>query len=116
MAGVVMFISAIFILGFPRELPGSKEMREKAIEEGELPKKDSKLRGKLRDIVPATIQLLKNPTFMFNTLAVTSGSLVGAGIGVFVAKFAQLKFAVNPGLAGITLGTIFVVGAAGNLR
>lgn len=88
-------------------------MRDKAIKEGDLPKKDNKLRGKLRDIVPATIQLLKNPTYMFNTLAVTSASLVGAGIGAFIAKFAQLKFGINPGLAGVSLGAIFVVGAAG---
>ncbi|XP_078375131.1 solute carrier organic anion transporter family member 4A1-like isoform X2 [Oculina patagonica] len=114
-AGVVMFISAILILGFPRELPGSKEMRDKAIKEGDLPKKDNKLRGKLRDIVPATMQLLKNPTYMFNTLAVTSASLVGAGIEAFIAKFAQLKFGINPGMAGISLGAIFVVGAAGGI-
>ena len=89
-------------------------MRDNAIKKGELPKKDNKLRGKLRDIVPATLQLVKNPTYMFNTLAVTCGSLIGAGIGAFIAKFAQLKFGVNPGIAGISLGTMFVVGAAGN--
>ncbi|KAJ7394323.1 hypothetical protein OS493_000127 [Desmophyllum pertusum] len=113
-AGVAMFFSAVFILGFPRELPGSKEMRDKAIEEGDLPKRNNKLRGKLRDIVPATVQLLKNPTYMFNALAITAGSMMGAGMGTFIAKFTQLKFALNPGLAGITLGTVFVVGAAGS--
>lgn len=112
-AGTVMFVGAIFVLGFPRELPGSKEMRDKAIEEGDLPKKDNKLRGKLRDILPATVQLLKNPTYMFNTLAVTAESLIGAGLGAFIAKFAQLKFGIDPGLAGITLGTVFVLCAAG---
>lgn len=110
---MVILVSAVFILGFPRELPGSKEMRDKAIEEGQLPKKDDKLRGKLRDIIPATIQLLKNPVYMFNTLAVTAGSLFGGGVGAFIAKFAQLKFSVNPGLAGITLGVVFLVGASG---
>ena len=88
-------------------------MRDTAIEEGNLPKNDQRLRGNLKDIVPATIQLLKNPTYMFNTLAVTGGSFFGAGLGAFIAKFAQLKFDLNPGLAGISLGTVFLVGAAG---
>jgi len=114
-AGAVIFVNAVLILGFPRELPGSREMREKAIEEGHLPKKDNKLRGRLRDIIPATIQLLKNPVFMFNTMAVTAGSLFGGGVGAFIAKFAQLKFGVNPGLAGITLGAVFLVGASGGI-
>lgn len=108
-----MFVAAIFLLGFPRELPGSKEMREKAIEEGDLPKKNSKLKGNLKDIIPATVQLFKNPTYMFNTLAITAESLIGAGIGAFIAKFAQLKFGLHPGMAGITLGTVFVICAAG---
>ena len=114
-AGVVIFLNAMLILGFPRELPGSREMREKAIGEGHLPKKDDKLRGKWRDIIPATIQLLKNPVFMFNTMAVTAGSMVGGGVGAFIAKFAALKFGVNPGLAGITLGAVFLVGGSGML-
>ena len=112
-AGVVILINAVLILGFPRELPGSREMREKAIEEGHLPKKDDKLRGRLRDIIPATIQLLKNPVFMFNTMAVTTGSMFGAGVGAFIAKFAQLKFGVNPGLVGVTLGAVILAGASG---
>jgi len=97
----------------PAELPGSREMREKAIEEGHLPKKDDKLRGKWRDIVQATAQLLKNPVFMFNTMAVTVASLLGGGVGAFINKFAELKFGVKPGLAGITLGAVFLVGASG---
>ncbi|XP_078383103.1 solute carrier organic anion transporter family member 4A1-like [Oculina patagonica] len=112
-AGTVMFVGAIFVLGFPSELPGSKEMRDKAIEKGDLPKKDNKLRGKLRDIVPATVKLLKNPTYMFNTLAITAESLIGAGLGAFIAKFAQLKFGLDPGMAGLTLGTVFVLCATG---
>ena len=112
-AGVVIFLNAMLILGFPRELPGSREMREKAIGEGHLPKKDDKLRGKWRDIIPATIQLLKNPVFMFNTMALTVASLLGGGVAAFMNKFAELKFGVNPGLAGITLGVVFLVGASG---
>lgn len=110
---MVIFVCAIVILGFPRELPGSKEMRDKAIEEGNLPKSDHRLQGSLKDIVPATTKLLKNPTYMFNTMATTAGSFFGAGLGAFISKFAELKFNPNPGLAGVTLGVVFLVGATG---
>lgn len=110
-----MFLVAVLILGFPRELPGSAEMREQAIKEGHLPKKDHKLRGRLRDMIPATMQLIKNPTYVFNTLALTAGSLYGSGLSAFMAKYAELKFAVSPGFAGFTLGTVFIVGAAGSI-
>lgn len=113
--GVVIFVCAIVILGFPRELPGSKEMRDKAIEEGNLPKSDHRLQGSLKDIVPATTKLLKNPTYMFNTMATTAASFFGAGLGAFISKFAELKFNPNPGLAGVTLGVVFLVGATGGI-
>jgi len=113
--GALMFLVAVLILGFPRELPGSAEMREQAIKEGHLPKKDHKLRGRLRDMIPATMQLIKNPTYVFNTLALTAGSLYGSGLSAFMAKYAELKFAVSPGFAGFTLGTVFIVGAAGGI-
>lgn len=112
-SGVLMFLTAVITLGFPRELPRSAEMREKAIQDGHLPKKDPKLKGTFRDIIPATLQLLKNPTYMFNSLAITAGSLYGGGISAFIAKFAEIKFNVNPAITGFTLGTVFVVGAAG---
>ena len=108
-----MFLTAIFILGFPRELPGSKEMRDQAIKEGHLPKKENKLRGKLKDIIPAPTQLFTNPTYMFNTLALTAGSLYGRGVSAIIAKFAEMKFDVNPAVTGLTLGTVFIVGASG---
>ena len=111
-----MILLAVLILGFPRELPGSKEKRDQAIKEGYLPKKDLKLRRKLKDILPATVQLITNPTYLFNTLALTASSLFGGGLGPFIAKFAQLNFGVHPAIAGLTLGTVFMVGAAGTCR
>ena len=71
--------------------------------------------GKVNDIIPATVQLLRNPTFMFNTAASTVGSLFGGGISTFLAKILQLKFGVNPVVSGIALGCILIPGAAGNV-
>ena len=108
-----MFLIAILLLGFPRELPGSAEMRARAIKEGQLPKEDQKIKGKWKDIIPATTLLIKNPTFLFNSLAITAHSLYGAAVSAFLAKFAQVKFAVNPAVNGISLGAVFLVAASG---
>jgi len=100
-------------LGFPRELPGAKRIREEAQKEGVLPKKDEKIKGSVKDILPATLQLLKTPVFIFNTLAVSSGSLFGAGIASFLAKILQLKFGISPFITGVVIGTILVPGTVG---
>lgn len=63
--------------------------------------------------MPATLQLLKTPVFIFNTLAITSGSLFGAGIASFLAKILQLKFGLSSFIAGIVIGMIIVPGTVG---
>ena len=108
-----MLISGI-LLGFPRELPGAKSIREQAVKEGHVPRKDERIQGKLKDILPATVQLLQAPVFIFNTLAITSGSLFGAGIAAFIAKILQLKFGLNPFIAGVVIGIVLVPGTVGN--
>lgn len=100
-------------MGFPRELPGAKRIREEAQKEGVLPKKDEKIKGSVKDILPATLQLLKTPVFIFNTLAISSGSLFGAGIASFLAKILQLKFGISSFITGVVIGTILVPGTVG---
>ena len=111
--GLLLTLNAFILLGFPRELPGAKEIREKSIKEGNLPKSDDKLKGKVKDIIPATLILLKNRTFMFNTLATTIGSLFGGGIATFIAKFSQMKFAINAQQLGVALGVVLIIGGGG---
>lgn len=44
----ILVASAIGLLAFPRELPGSREMRDKATKAGVIPKQDDALKGSLR--------------------------------------------------------------------
>ncbi|XP_029185386.2 solute carrier organic anion transporter family member 4A1-like [Acropora millepora] len=113
--GSILVIISGLLLGFPRELPGAKRIREEAQKEGVLPKKDEKIKGSVKDILPATLQLLKTPVFIFNTLAVSSGSLFGAGIASFLAKILQLKFGISPFITGVVIGTILVPGTVGGV-
>ena len=105
-------LSSVFLFGFPRELPGAKVMREVAIKEGDLPKADKKIKGNVKDILPATLSLLRNPTFMCNTLAITVGSLSGAGVTAFLPKFSQVKYAAGSTQTGVALGLVIMIAGA----
>ena len=111
--GCLLLPIAGLLLGFPRELPGAKRIREEAQKEGQVPKKDERIQGNLKDILPATLQLLKAPVFIFNSLAVTSGSLFGAGIASFLAKILQLKFGLSSLITGAVIGAVLVPGTVG---
>ena len=111
--GSFLVLLSALVLGFPRELPGARRIREQSLKEGYVPKEDKRFQGKLKDILPATLQLIKAPVFIFNTLAITSGSLFGAGIASFIAKILQLKFGLSPFFAGVIIGVIVVPGTVG---
>ena len=111
--GSFLCLTSVLFLGFPHELPGAKSIRERALRDGYVPKEDQRLRGKLKDFLPATAQLLTSAVFVFNTLAITSSSLFGAGIASFIAKILQLKFNLSPFIAGIVIGVIMVPGVVG---
>ena len=108
----MLVASSLGLFGFPPGLPGAKEIREKAIKEGDLPSRDDQIRGNLKGIMPATKQLLKNLTYVFNTLAITCGFFAG-GISSFVAKVLQVKFALSSSVSGIVIGASLFPGMIG---
>ena len=71
--GVALLLVGLILLGYPRELPGARAIREEAIQNGVLPSADKRFKGRLRDIVPATKTLLANSTYMFQNMALTVG-------------------------------------------
>jgi len=113
--GCFLVLIAGLVLGYPRELPGTKRMRREAQKEGHIPKKDERIRGNMKDILPATLQLLKAPVLIFNTFAITAGSLFGAGIASFMPKILQLKYGLSSFLTGVIIGTIVVPGTLGGV-
>ena len=85
-------------------------MRRQAIREGTLRPEDSRIQGKLSDIIPATLTLFKNMTFMFNTLALTATMVISTGLGPFVVKYLQAQFGVSTMKAGIASGIALIPG------
>lgn len=66
----VIFPMSLVIIGFPRQLPHVRAQREKAIMNNEIPARDQDIRGKVKDIIPATKRLLSNPVYVFQSLGV----------------------------------------------
>lgn len=108
-------MSACALLAYPKSMPGAKEIRRQAIIEGTLRPEDQRLQGKFSDIFPATLTLLKNLTFIFNTLALTSTTVISTGLGPFVVKYLVAQFGVSEVKAGIASGIALIPGTAGGI-
>ncbi|XP_065641204.1 solute carrier organic anion transporter family member 4C1 [Hydra vulgaris] len=113
--GILIFISSWALLAYPQSMPGAKEIRAQAIRDGSIRPEDKKLQGKLADMIPATMNLLKNSTFMFNTLALTCGTIIATGLGPFVVKYLQAQFGVSTMHAGVASGITLIPGTAGGI-
>ena len=72
-----------------------------AIKEGLLPPRDEHIRGRVKDILPATKAILTNKTFMLNTCAFCCTTLIATGLGPFVSKFIQSQFGKSSSTAGM---------------
>lgn len=64
--------------------------------------------GKVKELGPATLQLLKNPTFMWNTLALTVSFLWIQGYSAFYVKTLNMKFALAFETAGVLVGSLII--------
>lgn len=113
--GILILLSSCALLAYPRSMPGAKAMRLKAIKEGTIRPEDVRIQGNLRDMLPATLNLIKNATFMFNTLAVTCGTIIATGLGPFVVKYLQAQFGVSTMKAGVASGITLIPGTAGGI-
>jgi hypothetical protein len=111
--GILIFILSILLLGFPRELPGAKEMREEQIKKGNIRKVKNSEKPTLKRILPELRDLLKNGTFMFNTLGLTATLFYVGALFPFYPKILLLKFGVIPENVGYVLGTMITPCMAG---
>lgn len=115
-SGSILLVPFVFLSGFPKELPGARERREKLMNGGILPSKDHKIKENLKDIIPSTWQLLKNPVFIFNALALTSSTFAAVGVLPFIVKFLYLRFNLNAAMAGLVTGIVLIPGCGSNIE
>lgn len=96
-------------------MPGARALREQAIREGKIRPEDTRIQGKLKEMLPATINLLKNPTYVFNTLALACSTIIATGLGPFIVKYLQSHFGASNSRAGISVGVTLIPGTAGGI-
>ncbi|XP_048577938.1 solute carrier organic anion transporter family member 4A1 isoform X1 [Nematostella vectensis] len=107
--GIVTLIIAFAISGFTAVLPGSRERREEFILKGDIPTWDG-MHGTVKEIAPSTKSLLRNPTFMLNSLAVWVGVFFLSGVAPFAFKYVTFKFGISPSTitSGVGVPSVFV--------
>lgn len=66
-------------------------------------------------MIPATISLLRNPTYVFNTLALACSTIIATGLGPFIVKYLQSNFGATNSKAGISVGITLIPGTAGGI-
>ncbi|XP_046859247.1 solute carrier organic anion transporter family member 4A1-like isoform X2 [Xenia sp. Carnegie-2017] len=108
----VIFPMSLVIIGFPRQLPHVRAQREKAIMNKEIPARDQDIRGKVKDIIPATKRLLSNPVYVFQSLGVWAQVVLGSGVGPFLYKLIRIHYGATQALAGLGVGMIVGISSA----
>ncbi|XP_028408691.1 solute carrier organic anion transporter family member 4A1-like [Dendronephthya gigantea] len=104
--GLLFWLLAIIISGFPSSLPGAKERREKHIREGNLRRKSSRNKARFKEIIPEMKSLILNWTFTFNSFGLSvSFTFIGALVP-FLGKILQLKFDLDPVSNGFLISAI----------
>ena len=104
--GLLFFLLAITLSGFPSSLPGAKERREKHIREGNLNKKSDSNEARLKEILPELKSLFMNWTFLFSTLGLSVAAIFFYSFVPFLGKIVQLKFGLDPVSNGYLLSTV----------
>ncbi|KAL1425295.1 hypothetical protein MTO96_019309 [Rhipicephalus appendiculatus] len=104
---------AIPIFAFPKELPGSREIRA-----SKRPEMDELAATKLRvekpsKFIPMVSLLLTNRTYVLLTMAGTVETLMASGISAFITKILESQFGLTSSASATLLGLIAMPSACG---
>jgi len=113
--GLLIFVTSCALFAYPRHMPGSRALRQQAIRDGKIRPEDTRIHGKLKQMLPATVSLLRNPTYVFNTLALSCSTIIATGLGPFIVKYLQSNFGASNSKAGISVGITLIPGTAGGI-
>ena len=102
--GILTSVFSFLLLGFPRELPGAREMREEQIKNGNIRKATKAGKPTLKMLLPELKDILTNWTFLFNTLAQVTVMWYYGAMLPFYPKILLLKFGVTSEQIGYVLG------------
>ena len=113
--GLLILLTSCALFAYPRYMPGARAIRAQAIRDGTVRPEDSRIHGKLKEMLPATFTLLKNATYVFNTLALSCSAVIATGLGPFIVKYMMSQFGASTSKAGIASGITLIPGTAGGI-
>lgn len=96
-------VIAIPILAYPKTLPGSEKLH-KVSEAYNGNNEKSEAFTKIQEIPKALLNLIKNPTFFFLSLAGASEGLIISGFAVFLPKQIENQYSVTAVWAALLMG------------
>ncbi|XP_071854720.1 solute carrier organic anion transporter family member 4A1-like isoform X2 [Apostichopus japonicus] len=111
LSGSISLLISVWVMGFPTNLPGHKEIAKARISEVQKGSEFTVRAGfgnSLSDFPKAAWTLLKNPPFMFLNGGVTMEWFILASVAVFGPKFVESQFNLSAGLAALLAGVVVV--------
>ncbi|XP_070393212.1 solute carrier organic anion transporter family member 4A1-like [Dermacentor albipictus] len=112
-AACMATIVAIPIFAFPKELPGSREIRSSKRTEMDVLAATRMRMEKPVKFIPMVLVLLSNRTYILLTLAGTIETLMASGISAFITKILESQFGLTSSASATLLGLIAIPSACG---
>ncbi|XP_041589272.1 solute carrier organic anion transporter family member 4A1 isoform X7 [Vulpes lagopus] len=119
-AGAAAFLTAIPILGYPRQLPGSQRYVVMRVSEthqlkdsGPTAASNPDFGKTIRDLPLSIWLLLRNPTFILLCLAGATEATLIAGMSTFGPKFLEAQFSLSASEAATLFGYLVVPAGGG---
>ncbi|XP_077557848.1 solute carrier organic anion transporter family member 4A1-like isoform X1 [Haemaphysalis longicornis] len=115
-AGCLALLVSLPIFGFPKALPGAAALQaQKPIEvhrRSLSAEADHEIEPKLSHMPRAVCDLVRNPTFLFMSLAATLETMIGSGYSNFGTKLFESQFGMTAAAAATLIGMIAVPSAS----
>lgn len=115
----VLILNGFVLMLFPKQMPGSLKIREKAIKKGEIAEESKELEEIRKKgfigFLKSTLFLVKNKYLMVVLFAASAKLFIATGISPFFSKYLTLRFGAEPSKANMLLALVLVCGSIGEL-
>ncbi|KAL3873140.1 hypothetical protein ACJMK2_036294 [Sinanodonta woodiana] len=118
--GAVFIFVALPFIGYPKRLPGYKELKKLRKSEAHAGSDETIAKQKhfgksIKDFPKALLILITNPTYLLINLGASAEALMIGGYATFGAKILQERFSTSLTNAGIIMGIVTIPGSGGGM-
>ncbi|XP_053378274.1 solute carrier organic anion transporter family member 4A1-like [Mercenaria mercenaria] len=114
---VFFFIFTVPLAGYPKNLPGTSEIRAARETDTDQKAKEDKrtITEKLIEFPKSIVRLVSIPTYTLVILGACAETLVIGGLAAFAPKILEEKFDILPSDSGFIMGAVTLLGGAGGM-